>query len=81
MKKLFFGFLLLILISSCTGNQRARTFGGTEEVKLLPNEKFINVAWKDTDLWVVTQDTLTKVYYAREKSSFGVMQGTIIIKK
>jgi len=81
MKKLFWGLLLLVLISSCTDNQRARKWGGTEEVTLQPNEMFINITWKNDDLWVITRDTLTGIYYAREKSSFGVMQGTIVIKK
>lgn len=72
---------LVLSFSSCTDNQRARKYGGTEYVKLEPQEKFINISWKQDDLWVVVQDTITKVYYVREKSSYGIMEGKIIITK
>lgn len=73
MKKLLTTIALLSLLS-CTGNQRAKTFGGTETVELKPNEKFINITWKETSLWVITQDTLTGIFYAREKSSYGIIE-------
>ena len=72
--------LLVIFLFSCTDNQRARKFGGEETINLEPNEKFINITWKQDNIWIVTQDTITKTYYAREKSSFGIWQGKIIIK-
>lgn len=81
MKKLLFIALLLVMLSSCTDNERARSFGGTEKVTLRPNEKFINITWKEADLWIITEDTITGTYYAREKSSYGIMEGTIIINK
>ena len=71
---------IVIGITSCTDNQRARSFGGTEKVKLLPNEEFINITWKKDNLWVVVTDKNTGNFYAREKSSFGVMQGNIVIE-
>lgn len=41
------GLLFLTIITiSCTKNQRARSFGGTETIKLLPNEEFVNITWK-----------------------------------
>ncbi len=73
--------ITLLALVSCTDNQRARRFGGTETVKLEPNEKFVNIAWKNDDLWIIVQDTVTGNYYAREKSSFGIMQGKVIIQK
>lgn len=82
MKKLILLLFILssLLLTSCTENSRARSFGGTEEVSLKPNEKFLNITWKQDNLWVITQDTITGICYAREKSSFGVWEGTIIIK-
>ena len=71
---------IVIGITSCTDNQRARSFGGTEKVKLLPNEEFINITWKKDNLWVVVRDKNTGNFYAREKSSFCVMQGSIVIE-
>lgn len=73
--------ILTVIFSSCTDNQRARRFGGTETIKIESQEKFINIAWKDDDLWVVLQDTITGIYYAKEKSSFGMMQGKVVIQK
>ena len=82
MKKfLTLAVILTVIFSSCTDNQRARNFGGTETIKLEPHEQFINIAWKDDDLWVVLQDTITGIYYAKEKSSFGMMQGKVVIQK
>ena len=73
-------FMALVIHTSCTENQRARNFGGTETISLLPNEEFVNITWKENDLWIIVKDTITGVFYAREKSSFGVMQGKIIIE-
>jgi len=81
MKKLLLSFVILLILNSCTDNTRARRFGGTETVELKPQEKFINITWKENDLWIVVQDTTTGIYYAKEKSSFGIWEGTIIITK
>ena len=81
MRKLTMVAITLLVLVSCTDNQRARSFGGTETVKLEPNEKFINITWKQDNLWVIVQDTVTGNYYAREKSNFGVLQGKVVIEK
>lgn len=73
--------ITLLALASCTDNQRARKFGGTETIKIEPQEKFINITWKQNNLWVIVQDTITGTIYAKEKSSFGVMQGKVIIQK
>ena len=81
MKKL----LLILSIASvslvaCTDNQRARTYGGTEEVSLKPNEVVLNVTWKGNEMWICTKDTITGIVYFREKSDWGVLEGTVVIK-
>ena len=81
MRKLTMVAITLLALVSCTDNQRARNFGGTETVKLEPNEKFINITWKQDNLWLIVQDTVTGNYYAREKSNFGVLQGKVVIQK
>ena len=81
MRKLTMVAITLLALVSCTENQRARSFGGTETVKLEPNEKFINITWKQDNLWLIVQDTVTGNYYAREKSNFGVLQGKVVIEK
>jgi hypothetical protein len=80
MKKLMMILVAMVVMSSCTENVRARHFGGTETLALKPNEKVLNVTWKDNEMWVCTQDTITGLVYFREKSSWGVMEGTVILK-
>lgn len=72
--------LSALINTSCTDNQRARNFGGTETIELLPDEEFVNITWKQDNIWIVVKNKKTGVFYAREKSSFGVIQGKIIIK-
>ena len=76
-------FILLVMccfLSSCTENQRAKNFGGKEEIQLKPNEKLINITWKQSNMWVLTEDTLTHIKYFRENSDWGVWEGEIVIK-
>jgi hypothetical protein len=72
--------VMVVVMSSCTENARARHFGGTETLALKPNEVVLNVTWKESQMWICTQDTVTRVVYFREKSSWGVMEGTVILK-
>ncbi len=80
MKKIFVIAIAAMSLVSCTDNERARRFGGTEEVKLKPNEVVLNVTWKENEMWICTKDTTTNTVYFREKSSWGVMEGTVILK-
>lgn len=80
MKKLLFFLFIGTILSSCTSNTRAKRYGGTTEVTLEKNERFINITWKDNSLWVITEDTLNHIYYARENSSLGILEGKVIIK-
>ncbi len=80
MKKIFVIAIAAMSLASCTENERARRFGGVEEVKLKPNEVVLNVTWKENEMWICTKDTTTNTVYFREKSSWGVMEGTVILK-
>ncbi len=59
---------ILFLFGGCTKNARTRTFGGTEELGLKTNERLINVTWKESNLWVLTEDTITHIKYFRVKA-------------
>mgnify|MGYP001043924666 CR=1 FL=1 len=77
---LFVAIAFMLSLGSCTDNQRARSWGGTEHVTVKKNEVVMNVTWKGDQLWICTKDTTTGVVYFREKSSWGVVQGEIILK-
>lgn len=70
---------------SCTENTRARTWGGTSTIDLEPGKGLVNATWKNADLWILTRDRSVdeqpETYRFSENSSFGVMEGTIIIKE
>lgn len=68
------------MLSSCTKNQRTRTLGGTETIQVNKNEIVLNVTWKQDQMWICTRDTVTNITYFREKSSWGVLEGTVILK-
>ena len=72
--------LLALILTSCTGNQRARTFGGEEVVELPKNRVLLNSTWKQDNLWILTKDTITNEMFFQEKSSFGLLEGTIKFK-
>ena len=79
---LFIVFLIIILFTGCTENQRARNFGGTSTVNLPKSTKLINATWKADALWYLyrpmqlneSPETIT----FKEDSSFGVFQGEVI---
>ena len=85
MKKLFIVAIAAISLVSCTENQRARSFGGTEVINLEAGTRVVNVTWKgkDASLWILTKKDTTKAttYYFTEKSGFGVMEGQVIINE
>jgi hypothetical protein len=47
---------------------------------LNPTEEFINITWKQDNIWIIVKDKNTGKFYAREKSSYGLMEGTIVIE-
>lgn len=80
MKKLILSVVVLGSLTSC--NSITRKWGGTTNIELGPNEKLINVTWKEADLWVLVQDTTKpKTYKFKEYSNFGVLEGEVIINE
>lgn len=83
MKKILLLWLFSGSLDACTDNQNAKNYGGTAEVTLPAGEKLVTATWKDDDLWYLTRPMLTTdsavTYTFKEKSSFGMMEGTYII--
>lgn len=74
---------LVLCLFGCTENDRARKFGGTMEVLLKPNQKLVNVTWKENELWYLTkkmtQSDVAETYEFQEDSRWGMVQGTVVL--
>jgi hypothetical protein len=85
MKKILLVLVMALATVSCTENIRARNWGGTSTVELEKGKTLVNATWKNTDLWLLTKDRPDgqepSTYEFSEDSSFGVMEGKIIIKE
>lgn len=84
MKKTILSISAILVLASCTENSRVKSFGGTGTVEIAPTQKFVNVTWKEDELWIITKnrtsaDTTHDTYNLREKSSYGVLEGTYVI--
>lgn len=70
-------------LTACTQNQRARQFGGTARIDLPPRKKLVNATFKQDDLWILTRDAKQgekpERYEFVENSSWGILEGTVII--
>jgi len=60
-------------------NYRARKFGGVIEIQLTKDQKFINVTWKENDLWYLYEDSTQYIF--QERSPLGLLNGKVIFKK
>ncbi len=80
MKKLLIILVAALTLTACTKNARAKEWGGKELVLTPAGEKLINITWKNTDLWILTQDQ-NGTFHFREHSSFGWMEGEIILNE
>lgn len=81
MKKYLLAIIAIVLSSvSCTENNRARNYGGSETIELNVGDRLVEATWKESDLWyLVKKDTTPPTTYRFiEKSSYGVWEGEII---
>jgi len=76
---------ILLFSFSCTEQQRAKKYGGSATVELPAGKKLVNATWKMDNLWLLVEDReegeTPKEYVFKENSSYGVMEGQIIIKE
>jgi hypothetical protein len=80
MKKVFLVVLSGMLLTSCTENERVKSWGGEGTIKLPKGKKLINVTWKETQIWYLTREMdsndVAETYEFHEESSYGVVEGT-----
>jgi uncharacterized lipoprotein YehR (DUF1307 family) len=81
MKKILTLAFIIFALVGCSQQEMAKKFGGATTINLLPQEKFINLTWKGDNIWYIVQDTITGQIYAKEQSSYGILEGRINIKK
>jgi hypothetical protein len=85
MKKLILAAFIGALLSACTDNQKSKTFGGNQIVKLEKGQKFVNATWKESNLWVLTRSRHegepVESFTFREKSGFGLIEGKVTFEE
>lgn len=86
MKKLLVIMLLLVLLlTGCTEQERAKSFGGEYTMELPQGQKLINVTWKEDTLWYLTrpmeETDIEETYTFEADSSWGIFEGTVTIQE
>ena len=75
--------LMLLTSTSCTQNQRAKSWGGTAKLDVPKGQKLLNVTWKGNNIWILSRkmeaDETPEVYEFHEESSFGMAEGVYIL--
>jgi hypothetical protein len=75
----------VVLMSSCTQNQRAKNWGGEATVDIPKGQRLIDVTWKEDQIWYLTEDMSEgyepKTYNFLEESSYGMVEGKVIFKE
>lgn len=78
---LLIAILSIFTLSSCTENQRAKTFGGNIEITIPCGEKITEVTWKNDELWYATRsmriNEVAENTTFKEESSFGILEGSV----
>lgn len=78
--------LVMFELSRCTSDQSVtKNFGGSMDIELEPNQKLVEVTWKDDSLWLLTKDMqeqdIAENYRFQEKDVTGILEGTVFIKE
>lgn len=75
--------LCFSLMRGCSEQSIARSYGGETDVPLEPNQKLIEITWKDDSLWYLTRDMKedeeAEDYTFQEKDPLGMWEGTVHI--
>ena len=76
--------IFLFIGHSCSGQGRARNWGGEMTITLEPGVKLEEITWKDDDtLWYVTrpmrEDEFAETHVFQADTVFGVFEGEITI--
>ena len=85
MKRTIIAIAAFVTLTACTQNERAKSFGGTATIDLPKGQKLVTVTWKEKEIWYLTRPMSAtdsaESYTFQEESSYGVMEGTVILKE
>lgn len=77
--------LIIIVLASCTSNTRAKNWGGNANIDLPQGKKLVTITWKENQLWYLMRDMKAdeqaESYSFHEESSWGLIEGTVIINE
>lgn len=77
--------LSCLLFSGCTQQEMTRDFGGSMEIELEPNQKLMEITWKEDSLWYLTrpmtEDDKAEIYTFQQSSAWGIFEGTVTVKE
>lgn len=81
MKKIIAIIVGIIILSSCTEQERTRQFGGEMTINLPAGQELMMVTWKENELFYLTRpmsdDYIPVKKTFRESSSWGIMESTV----
>lgn len=81
MKKILLISLLGLLLGFCSCNYCTRQWGGETVVTLEKGEKLVEVTWKNSSLWYLTEpmedDYIPKTKIFKENSNSGMLEGKV----
>lgn len=85
------GILFFVIISSCvawncTGQYRARHWGGTVAIDLLPGHKLETITWKDDEIWYLVRtmrpgEEPEEHVFHQQKTGLGRLEGKVVVKE
>lgn len=81
MKKILFIIATVALFSSCTGQERARMYGGNTKINVPAGYKVTSATWKENDIFYFIEP-MEDEYKPKEKvfvesSSWGVLESKV----
>lgn len=83
MRKVILGILIGVIATSCTQNERVKSWGGQGTINLPKGRKLMNITWKKDQIWYLTREMnsndVAETYQFQEESSWGVVEGTFNI--
>lgn len=87
LEKIFYvvilGIFLFSILRGCSSQSMTKNWGGEMNVPLEPNQKLVEVTWKEDNLWFLTRqmsdDDIAESYQFYEKDTLGILEGCVNI--